>query len=295
MENFLLKWIVEPQHHGQLLRDYLKEKQVSKRALTDIKFAGGKLTVDGDEVTVRHILQAGSNLTVEFPAEERSGGIQPENTPLEILYEDDHCLVIHKKAGMPSIPSREHPAGTVANNLLGYYDSKNIPGTIHIVTRLDKDTSGVMLIAKHRHAHSLFSLQQKQHQIRRTYEAVVHGRLLREQGTIDAPIGRSENSIIEREVREDGQQAITHFKVLQREEDKTKVSLSLETGRTHQIRVHMAYLGHPLCGDTLYGGDRQHIERQALHSRTLTFWHPILGKQLAIDAPLPADMKKLLL
>ncbi|WP_226530481.1 RluA family pseudouridine synthase [Metabacillus niabensis] len=291
---FHLKWTIRKEEDGMLIFDFVKAKQISKRALTDIKFNGGDILVNSEHVTVRHKVKEGDVLTIIFPEEERGSGLQADKVPFNIVYEDQHCLVINKPPYVPSIPSREHTKGTLANGLIDYYEKHHIPSTVHIVNRLDKDTSGLMLVAKHRFAHSLFSTQQKTKQIHRTYKAVVHGVLALDKGTITAPIGRKKDSIIEREVCEEGQVAVTHYEVIQRLEDKTLVELVLETGRTHQIRVHMSSLGNPLCGDQLYGGNENEIKRQALHSSQLSFWHPLLEKQLTFETEIPEDMRELL-
>jgi 23S rRNA pseudouridine1911/1915/1917 synthase len=218
----------------------------------------------------------------------------PQPLPLSIVYEDDYLLVVNKPPFMSTIPSREHPTGTLANALLYYYDQQQLPTTIHVVTRLDRDTSGLLLVAKHRHVHHLLSELQKRGQIKRRYEAVCHGQLSQDKGTIDAPIGRKSDSIIEREVREDGQRAVTHFQVIKRMQHYTHVSLQLETGRTHQIRVHMSHIGHPLVGDELYGGSREKLSRQALHSKELSFFHPFVQKEYCFQSDLPEDMKRLI-
>lgn len=285
---------IDEQHDGKLLRQFLQENGISRTALTDIKFHGGALLVDGRPVTVRHVLRAGETLSVVFPPERTSDWMDAEAMPLDILYEDDYVLVVNKPAGLATIPSRHHPGGTLANGLLHHYRKQQLDSTVHIVTRLDRDTSGLVLVAKHRHVHHLLSaLQQKGHVVR-TYEAICHGVIVEDEGTIDAPIGRQSDSIIAREVREDGKPAVTHFRVLERLYGYTYVSLRLETGRTHQIRVHLAYLGHPLAGDELYGGSREMIGRQALHSRQLSFFHPFAGRWYTCSAPLPDDMELLL-
>ncbi|MEK3805634.1 RluA family pseudouridine synthase [Bacillus sp. FSL H8-0547] len=294
VDAFLLSWTIPSEDEGKTIKDYLKEKKISKRALTDIKFAGGSILLNGEHATVRAALSAGDDLKVTFPPEEPSAGIVPEKMDLDIVYEDEWCLVINKPPFVPTIPSREHPGGTLANGLLDYYRENGIAATIHAVNRLDKDTSGLMLVAKHRFAHSLFSSMQKQGSIKRTYAALVEGALTEESGIIDAPIGRKEESIIERTVREDGQDAVTQYQVMSSAEKYTLVTLRLETGRTHQIRVHMAYIGHPLCGDSLYGGSRDLIGRQALHSRVLSFFHPLLEKEMTFEAEIPADMQAVL-
>lgn len=290
----ILKWIITSKKEGTLIREYLREKGISKAALTDIKFRGGTITINGRHATVRHILTAGEELVISFPPEERGKGMISENIPLDIMYEDEHVVVINKRPYMATIPSREHPSGTVANALLYYYDQQQLPNTVHIVTRLDRDTSGLMLVAKNRFIHHLLSKQHQQKAVNRTYEALVHGVMEQDTGTVDAPIARKEESIIERIVHESGQRAVTHFQVVNRYDHLTYVALELETGRTHQIRVHMAYLGHPLLGDDLYGGRRDRMDRQALHSKRLTFYHPVMEKMMTFTAPLPDDMEYIL-
>lgn len=293
MSQFKLQWVINETHAGVLIRDYLKEKEISKTALTDIKFNGGCILVNGAEMTVRYELKSGDLLEVYYPPEKHSEGIVEEKIPLSILYEDPYILIIDKPAAMNSIPSREHPTGSVASALVGYYQSINLQSTAHIVTRLDRDTSGILLIAKHRHIHHLFSKQQKSGGVHRTYEAFVHGALPTMKGTIVAPIGRKKDSIIEREVTVDGQYACTHYMVKRNYALFTHIQLRLETGRTHQIRVHMKHIGHPLLGDDLYGGLRELIQRQALHCREITFFHPIYQKEMMFSSPLPKEMTRL--
>ncbi|MBB5354249.1 23S rRNA pseudouridine1911/1915/1917 synthase [Anoxybacillus mongoliensis] len=291
---FQLRWIVTQQQDGMLVREFLKQQHISKTALTDIKFQGGRIEVNDMPVTVRYVLKAGDEVCVTFPPEQKSAHMVAQPIPLSIVYEDDYVIVINKPPHMATIPSREHPQGTLANALLHHYERQHLQTTVHVVTRLDRDTSGLVLVAKHRHVHHLLSEQQKQGQVKRRYEAVCHGYVTPLVGTIDAPIGRKGESIIEREVRLDGQRAVTHYEVLQQKNEMTHVSIQLETGRTHQIRVHFSYIGHPLVGDDLYGGSRAQIDRQALHSCELTFFHPFLEKTMTFQAPLPHDMARLL-
>ncbi|MGG0719066.1 RluA family pseudouridine synthase [Robertmurraya massiliosenegalensis] len=294
MSRFTLQWKIDIVNQGKLVRDFLKEKSISKAALTDIKFAGGRITVNNIEVTVRKPLQVGDLLVVEFPNENRSESLAGEEIPLDIVFEDEYVLIVNKPAGIVTIPSRDHPSGSLANGIVGYYEKMSHPATVHIVTRLDRDTSGLVLVAKHRHIHHLLSTQQKQGLVKRTYEAFAAGVFLHKKGTIEEPIGRKKDSIIEREVQVGGQYACTHYELLQQQEDFAHVRLKLETGRTHQIRVHLSHLGHPLIGDDLYGGVVGQMSRQALHCRSLSFIHPIREASLFFQSSLPEDMAMLL-
>ncbi|KFZ43856.1 RluA family pseudouridine synthase [Anoxybacillus flavithermus] len=291
---FQLRWIVTQQQDGMLVREFLKQQHISKTALTDIKFQGGRIEVNDVPVTVRYVLKAGDEVCVSFPPEQKGGHMVAEPIPLAVVYEDDYVIVINKPPHMSTIPSREHPHGTLANALLYHYEQQQLQTTVHVVTRLDRDTSGLVLVAKHRHVHHLLSEQQKQGRVKRRYEAICHGYVTPLVGTIDASIGRKGDSIIEREVRPDGQRAVTHYAVLRYKNEMTHVSIQLETGRTHQIRVHFSHIGHPLVGDDLYGGLREHIDRQALHSCELTFFHPFFEKTMTFHAPLPDDIARLL-
>lgn len=278
---------------GITIKEFLKTQSISKAALTDIKFKGGKILVNGREENVRYFLKSGDRLSVLFPPELPSSGLIPEKLSLNIIYEDDYILIVQKEYGMNTIPSREHPSGSLANALVGYYIEHGIEATTHIVTRLDRDTSGLVLIAKHRHIHHLLSEQQKAGGVKRKYIAFAEGEMTPLSDTINEPIGRCSDSIIKREVREDGQPAITHYRVLAQNKHFSTVELSLETGRTHQIRVHLAYKGHPLLGDDLYGGKRNMMERQALHCFFISLTHPVTKKTMNFTINLPDDMKSL--
>lgn len=291
---FQLKWVIDSHHSDMLIKDFLKEEEISRTALTDIKFKGGSIKVNGEEVNVRYKLTTGDQLSILFPLERPSEGMMGECIPLDILFEDEYLLVVNKPAAMNTIPSREHPSGSLANALVGYYQQKGLIATSHIVTRLDRDTSGIVLVAKHRHVHHLFSLMQRKGVVKRTYEALADGLIGADDGTIKQPIGRKEDSIIERVVRDDGQYACTHFHVIKRYQTFTHIELQLETGRTHQIRVHMSFMDHPLLGDDLYGGDISLINRQALHCKKITFTHPFLRTEMSFTSPLPADLRAII-
>lgn len=294
MKAFNLKWIIGAEATGKSIKDFVAEENISRRALIQIKYAGGKILVNGIERTVRHVLKERELLELVFPKETLNPNLEIEEIPLQIKYEDDHVMIIEKPPHMSTIPSREHPKGSLANALAYYYRKNKIHAAIHIVTRLDRDTSGLVLVAKHRHIHHLFGLMQRKQQIIRHYEAVASGRFKEKEGKIEAPIGRKRTSIIEREVRADGKEAITFFEVKQQLENWAHIKLDLKTGRTHQIRVHLAYIGHPLLGDALYGGSLDFIQRQALHCSELHFEHPIEKREMSFYSPLHKDLNQLL-
>ncbi|WP_226659368.1 RluA family pseudouridine synthase [Pseudalkalibacillus hwajinpoensis] len=287
-----MTWLVLKKEEGMGLREFLlREKNMSRSMLTDIKFKGGELLVNGTHHNVRTILSEGDVVEVVFPEEKVSETMKPRQMPLRICYEDDHFLLINKQANLPTIPSR-HSTESLAEGVLYYYETRKWKRTIHAVNRLDRDTSGLVLFAKHRYAHDLLSQQQKSKEMKRSYLALVHGEV-EGQGKVEAPIGRKDGSIIERTVRPDGQYALTDYHTIKQYSGFSLLQLSLQTGRTHQIRVHMSHLGHPLLGDDLYGGTKELISRQALHSAKLEFYHPFLQKKLRFEAELEDDMRTL--
>lgn len=279
---------------GQPIRSYLQtELGLSQRLLKRMKALDGGIQVNGVEETVRYMLQVDDILSLQLPPARSHTSIIPEAIPLMIHYEDDDVMVIEKPAGIATIPSRNHPSRTIANGIIAHYDKHSHPHTVHVVTRLDRDTSGLLLIAKHPHAHHLLSIQLQKGKIERKYVAIVHGQLAHENGTIDAAIGRKADSLIERIVREDGQRAVTHYELIEDLDGFSLVHIELETGRTHQIRVHFAHLGHPLIGDDLYGGNVDMLSRQALHASTLSFQHPTKGEDMEFHAKLPTDLENI--
>lgn len=290
-----IRKIITEKDAGKELRQFLKEElSFSGRFIKMLSEKTGCFLVNGRPVDVSFIVQAGDVFEFIIPEEERSESVQPENIPLNIVFEDEWFIVIDKPAGIPSMTSWLHPTGTIANGILHYYDQKRLPYTVHVVTRLDRNTSGLMVVAKHQYSHSLFSRMQQANQIERRYEAFVHGTLEHEAGTIELPIRRKAKSIIERVVAPDGQEAITHFSLIKQYERFAHVNIRLETGRTHQIRVHFSAIGHPLVGDDLYGGSTEMMKRQALHCSYLAFKHPYTKEPMSFNSPLPEDMKVLL-
>lgn len=273
-----------------LLLNFLKKQEISKKAIVATKHRGGKLEINGQQQNVRYVLKEGDFLSITFPPEERSEGLTPYEMPVDVVYEDDYLIIINKPASIPTIPSLRHPEKTLANALIHYYNEHEIASTIHFVNRLDRDTSGLLMVAKYRHIHHLLTKDVKQ--IKRKYYTLVKGILENEAGTINAPIARESEGNVRRCVRADGDDSITHYKVLQVFDEMTLVECELETGRTHQIRVHMDYLNHPLIGDTLY--DQQAIlleEGHLLHSYELSFTHPITKQIHLFQTELPKRFK----
>jgi 23S rRNA pseudouridine1911/1915/1917 synthase len=286
-----MKWIIKKEHAGMNIRDYLTGvHQFSRRILIAVKKGERGLVVNGQQVTVRYVLAEGDELEVQFPPEEKSEHMKAEQMNLDIVYEDQSVIVLNKPADLATLPSRHHPQGTVANGILYYYQQKKIDSTVHIVTRLDRGTSGLLLIAKDRYSHSILAAMQKAGKIDRKYMALVEGVVDQDKGTIDAPIDREDGSIIKRTVKAGGKEAITHFHVLERFENYTFVEVDLETGRTHQIRVHFSHIGHPLAGDDLYGGTKTGFSRHALHCAELKFTQPLTKENLHMKSDLPTDL-----
>lgn len=289
-----VQWLVK-KGEPKRLKEFLQDKGISRRIIGRTKFHGGSFEVNEKEVHVREPLALGDKVQLNLPIEEPNPNLMASDEPLEILFEDEHYLIINKPADLISVPSPVHREDTVANRVKGYFLRKNYRHqVVHVVTRLDRYTSGVMLIAKNTLAHSKMGQQLNEQTLEKYYEAIVEGHLEPPAGLIDAPIARSPHSIIERMVDPSGKPSMTQYKMTQKLQDRLAVvSLSLHTGRTHQIRVHMAHLGYPLVGDDLYGGSTEFLKRQALHCKKLVFDHPFTKERLVIEAPLPTDMQEL--
>lgn len=256
----------------------------------------GNVTVNGQPVKPKYKLAVGDQVVVSPEAPQKID-LEPENIPLDIVYEDDDVLVVNKPQGMVVHPAPGHPNHTLVNALLYHSPLSTINGEFRpgIVHRIDKDTSGLLMVAKNDMAHRSLAVQLKAKTNQREYVALVHGVIKQEAGTIDAPIGRSRKDRKKQAIVSDGRHAVTHFKVLKRYRHYTLVSCRLETGRTHQIRVHMKSIGHPLAGDPLYGPRKTLPGKgQYLHARELGFKHPRTGKQLLFTAPLPDYFQRML-
>ncbi|GBG57033.1 pseudouridine synthase [Sporomusaceae bacterium FL31] len=286
----MLKLVVPDTAQPQTVKDFLRrQSSLSLSAWRKLK-TNGTLMINGDFVTINSTVVAGDKISLTW---EDDCSITPTNIPLEIYYEDDYLLVINKPAGLLVHPTVKEHNHTLANGIMFYFRQHNLPFSFHPVHRLDRNTSGLILIAKLAHIQHLMTSSNIKN-FKRIYLAVVDGLVIPSSGIISAPIGRHPDSIIERMIRPDGQAATTHYQTIASYDKASLVELELLTGRTHQIRVHMAHIGHPLLGDDLYGGSLEYFNRQALHASKLIFEHPILKTAIEIDSPLPDDMKLLL-
>ena len=262
--------------------------------------ADGKVTVNGKTVTkAGYKVAPGDEITVDIP-EPLSDETVAQDIPLDILYEDDDLIIINKPQGMVVHPGAGHHDQTLVNALLAHCEGNlsDINGVIRpgIVHRIDKDTSGVMMAVKNNDMHIAISDMLSRHEIERVYRTVVYGVISEDEGTIDAPIGRSSKDRRKMTVVEDGKPSVTHFKVVNRYREGTDLEVKLETGRTHHIRAHMTYIGHPVFGDPLYASKRNSygLEGQCLHSKSIRFVHPRTGEELYFETELPEYYEKLL-
>ena len=271
--------------------EFLKCKGFSRQIIIQLKKTKEGILVNHEWAYVRTPLKLNDIVTIRLFEESPSEHIIPIALPLDIIYEDEDILLVNKSADMPVHPSINNYDNTLANGIAHYYQTQGQSFIFRCINRLDRDTTGLLIIAKNALSASILSKQMKAREIHRTYLAVVSGIPQKEADTITAPIARKENSAIERCVDFiNGERAITHYQVVASKEDYSLLKLSLETGRTHQIRVHAKYMGNPLLGDYLYNPDFSRIQRVALHSYSLSFTHPITGKPMKFSASLPKDM-----
>ena len=268
---------------------------LSGTVLRRVKWLEDGITVDGGRVNVRYRVREGQTLSVRLTDPELKSGVVPAEGPLDIVYEDADLIVLNKAPGVLVHPGHGHFDDTLGNFLMWHYKQSGDESDFHPVHRLDKGTSGLLAVARHPHAQEKLKNQLHTSGFRRLYLAVCDGAPPELVGTVDAPIGPVDGAQTRREVRPDGRPARTHYQLLRRWGERTLMGLELETGRTHQIRVHMAHLGCPLTGDFLYGTEnRALIARPALHSGYLEFAHPITGERMVFSAPLPDDMQALI-
>lgn len=289
----IFEYQITAAEEGRKIGDFLREKGYSRHLLRQLKETEDGLLRNAQPTFTTVALKAGDRIRVRLLEKaEGSEAIMPAPLPFEIVYEDEDLLVVNKPADMPIHPSFQNHGNTLADALTWHYQQHGEDFVYRCINRLDRDTTGLLIVAKHLLSASILFDMVGKREIHREYLAIVKG-IPPENGTISAPISRKKGSAILREVNfETGEPAVTHFARLEIRNGLSLVSLKLETGRTHQIRVHMGYIGCPLIGDYLYYPECSRISRQALHSHRLSFLHPITGKALSFTAPLPEDMKK---
>lgn len=300
MEEEILEFVVEDIDAGKRIDLYLSEKiEDMSRSQVQKLIGDGNIKVNQKDIKSNYKVRKNDSIDVIIP-EPVMLEITPEDIDIEIMYEDDDIAVVNKPQGMVVHPAAGNYSGTLVNALLAKCSNlSGINGVIRpgIVHRIDKDTSGVLVVAKNDNAHKALAEQIKEHSMKRVYMALVEGVIKNDEGTIDLPVGRHP---VERKrmavVQKNGRNAVTHYKVLERFKVNTLVEARLETGRTHQIRVHMSYIGHPLVGDPVYGFKKQHfkLKGQALHAMTLGFIHPTTKEYMEFNAPLPEYYEQLL-
>lgn len=279
-----IEFKITDKDHGRQIRDFLRDFGVSSALLTKLKQSENGITLNGEFARTIEKVYTGDTLKIVI----ESKGKMPkklENNNVSVAYNDEDIIVLNKPPLMPVHESRNHQGDTLANIAACYMDDDN---AFRAVYRLDRDTSGLVLIAKNELAACKLAGK-----IEKDYYAVCQG-VLEENGTVNLPIAREGDSIIKRTVSEKGERAVTHWKAVKSNGKNTLVKFKLETGRTHQIRVHMSHIGHALLGDTLYGGDTALINRQALHCKTIRFIHPVTEKNITVDCDFPQDFKGLI-
>ncbi len=290
---------IPPEASGTSVRNYLREFGFSSHLLIQLKQREHSVRLNGSPAYLNIPLKEGDHLEILLPEETSPEQLVPSPLPFELLYEDEDLLVVNKSSGMPIHPSRGNFDNTLANAAAYYFQQRQEPFSYRCINRLDRDTTGALILARHALSACILSADMRSRRIRRTYLALAEG-VTKPEDTIDLPIGRKDSSIIERCIDPvHGERAVTHYKTL----DTFSVSgaacslleLHLETGRTHQIRVHLSAAGHPLLGDSLYNAEGISVPgRQALHSRSLEFTHPITKEAVQITAPIPEDFRSLL-
>ena len=266
----------------------MSDKLVSKLKNKQCILLNNKIAKINDKIMLNDIIEFNLN----YP--EKSENIVPIKMVLDIIYEDESFLIINKSSNMPVHPSANHYADSLSNGVKYYFNQINLSKKIRPVNRLDKDTSGLVVFAKNEYIQENLIKQMKAGTFKKEYIAVLEGILKNKNGTISAPISRKENSIIEREINiKNGQEAVTLYTVLKEENNLSLVKFELKTGRTHQIRVHSKYIGHPILGDTLYNKSSNLIDRQALHSYKIEFIHPLLKKKISFETKIPKDIQNI--
>ena len=288
-------YIVTEADRGATVRQIMKRRLgFSGRLIA--KFKRGLGSVRRNGIPVRNFAEVIPGDVLDITMPEDVSHFEPEDIPVEVIYEDEDLILVNKQPGITVHPTKTHPDGTLANGLMKRMNDTGDRYKIRFVNRLDMDTSGILIVARNSHCQDAISKMMKRDQVKKYYFAIVHGDIPQDSGTISAPLGRSGEDPVRRAVIEGGSPSVTHYKVLERLGGSfTYLLLRLETGRTHQIRVHLAYIGHPIAGDSLYGRtEPELIGRQALHAGRILFRHPVSGEEMDVKAPLPEDFQNLL-
>lgn len=285
--------IDKDEHYDNVLHVLKEQFFLSDRLITKLKKAN-KIYLNSLPTYTKKSVTVGDTVSVLIDFEEDNSNIVASNIPLNIIYEDDYLLVLNKPANIAIHPSILHFYNSLSNGVKFYFDKLGLKKKIRIVNRLDRNTSGIVIFAKNEYIQECLIKQMKTNEFKKEYLAIAKGILESKSGTLNFPIARKEGSIIERTVTSDGDSAITHYDVVKEFNNLSLVHIVLETGRTHQIRVHFSHIGHPILGDTLYGSPSELINRQALHSYKLTFIHPVTKKVLSLEAPLPNDIENII-
>lgn len=296
----MLNLVVSAEDAGNRIDKYVSEKNENiTRVASQRMIENGNILVNGKQVKVSYKVSENDNISIE-EEQKRESHLEAEDIPLDIIYEDDDIVVVNKQKGLVVHPGNGNPNGTLVNAIMAHCKTSlsGIGGEIRpgIVHRIDKDTSGLLIIAKNDEAHINLSEQIKEHKVKKTYVALVRGRIKEKEATINMPIARDINDRVKMAVDKNGKEAITHFKVLKKYDGFTYVEVNIETGRTHQIRVHMSKIGFPIVGDGVYSNGKNPfgVEGQMLHSQKLEFTHPRTGETMKLEAPLPEYFKKVL-
>lgn len=285
--------IDKDEHYDNVLHVLKEQFFLSDRLITKLKKAN-KIYLNSLPTYTKKSVTVGDTVSVLIDFEEDNSNIVASNIPLNIIYEDDYLLVLNKPANIAIHPSILHFYNSLSNGVKFYFDKLGLKKKIRIVNRLDRNTSGIVILAKNEYIQECLIKQMKTNEFKKEYLAIAKGILESKSGTLNFPIARKEGSIIERTVTSDGDSAITHYDVVKEFNNLSLVHIVLETGRTHQIRVHFSHIGHPILGDTLYGSPSELINRQALHSYKLTFIHPVTKKELILESSLPNDIKNII-
>ncbi|MFC4769322.1 RluA family pseudouridine synthase [Effusibacillus consociatus] len=283
------EYTIPAEQDGVILQDILTgPMQISRRMIQKLTRSKGIL-YNGKPTFLKRQVKKGHVVQVAVEVSNRQS-LVPEAVPFDILYEDEAILVVNKPAGINVHPIHPGQTGTLANGIAKHWQDQGLALPVRPVHRLDRDTSGILIVGKSAFAHQHLDRQLRERELGRVYLALAEGEVQQDRGTLTYPIGNDPRNPAKRKVREDGNPAVTHFSLMERLDGATLVELSLETGRTHQIRVHLAHYGHPVLGDRQYGHTSPLIRRQALHASKLSFTHPGTGEKMVLEAPLPEDI-----